>query len=130
MLLASSLVEEHESTLAEDVLRLGIQYAQGTRLGADMYSQLGTILLKDGRAGEAIGLLRRAASLGGDPALIWPSLGQAFIERKRYLAALAVVAEASEQGLDNAILQSVRGQAEGALGDSLVAWQNLVRPRG
>ena len=130
VLLATSLVAEHESTLAEDVLRLGIQYAQGTRLGADMYSQLGAILLRDGRAGEAIGLLRRAASLGGEPSKIWPPLGQALLERRRYLAALAAVYEGERQGVESRLLDTVRSQAEVALGTPLEAWKAVVRPTG
>ena len=64
------------------------------------YERLGSALLAEGRPGEAIGPLRRAAMLGSQS--VWPRLSEAFIERGRFLAALGAVEEARRAGVDDA----------------------------
>ena len=73
---------------AEEVFRIGIQYAQEGLAAADLFRRLGDALLKSGRAGEAVGPLRRATAFGAPASEIYPLLGKALLERKRCLKEL------------------------------------------
>jgi len=63
-LLAAACIVLGEIGKGEEVLRLGVQYAGDGPMAADIYFRLGSAMLSDGRAGESIGPLRRAANLG------------------------------------------------------------------
>jgi hypothetical protein len=101
---------------AEDVLRLGIQWGGEGRSGADLFRRLGDAYLANERAGEAIGLLRRAMALGGEPALVLPLLSRAFASRQRHLAAIVCAEDALSDGASEEVVESVRSEALGALG--------------
>ena len=60
-LLGTACVKLGETQQGEEVLRLGVQYAQDGAAAADIFRRLGEALLDDGRPGEAIG----AAPPGG-----------------------------------------------------------------
>jgi hypothetical protein len=79
--------------------------------------------LKSGRAGEAVGPLRRATAFGAPAHDIAPLLGKALLERKRYVAAYACFREAIESGVAERDLQDELRQVEAALGPSLTAWK-------
>jgi len=125
-LLGSAYVELGEFDRAEEILRLAVQYAGEGQDSADVYLRLGVALLADSRPGEAIGLLRRAAALGGEPAAVWPALGRAFLARQRYLAALAATVAAAEAGVPVESLWSIRREAAEHLGASYRAWAHFV----
>src|SRR5687768_1907345 len=95
-LLGSSCIVLGETNKGEEVLRLAVQYAGDGPAAPDIYTRLGEAMIEDGRPGEAISPLRRAANLGADGRVIWPALAKAFLARGRYLAALAAVLEARE----------------------------------
>ncbi len=122
-LLGSACVALGEVEQAEEVFRIGIQYAQEGIAAADLFRRLGEALLLHDRAGEAIGVLRRAAAYGGSPAHVMPLLAQAFLERQRYVAALGCLREALDAGVpERDIADSLRA-VEIALGPALTAWQ-------
>ena len=64
--------------------------------------------------------IRRASS----PVLLL--LARAFSERKRWLAVLSCVRQAAEAGVANDLLAPLDEQADGALGDPLKRWRELV----
>lgn len=97
-LLGTACAEFGDYDKAEEILRLGVQYAAESRGAGDVYLRLGLVLLAHGRPGEAIGPLRRAAAMDGDPEQVWAALGEAFLERGRVLAALASAAAAAKAG--------------------------------
>ena len=66
-LLGSACVHLGEIEQAEEVFRIGIQYAQEGVAAAELFRRLGEALLQSDRAGEAIGPLRRALAFGGLP---------------------------------------------------------------
>ena len=101
-LLGSACVALGEIEQAEEVLRIGIQYAQEGVAAADLFRRLGEALLLNGRPGEAVGPLRRALAFGGAPALIMPSLARAFLQRKRFVAAFACLRQAVDAGCPSA----------------------------
>jgi tetratricopeptide (TPR) repeat protein len=123
-LLGSSCSALGESSQAEEILRLAVQYAGDMPVAAQIYERLGSALLAENRAGEAIGPLRRAAMLGATS--VWPRLSEAFLERGRFLAALGAVEEARRSGIEDASMDVVQRRVEEQLGPLLVPWQVLV----
>ena len=118
-LLGSAYVELGRCDWAQEVLRLGIQWAQDQlEVSSDLFLRLGKAHLSDGRHGEAIGLLRRSMGLGGPRIVILPLLARCFIERERHVAALLCAEEALALGAEPAELADVRAAALAVLGDT------------
>ncbi len=122
-LLGSACVHLGEVEQAEEVFRIGIQYAQEGIAAADLFRRLGEALLQSGRAGEAVAPLRRASAFGAPATEIFPLLGRALLERKRYVAAYACFRDAIEAGVAERDLQNEIRQIETALGPALTAWK-------
>ena len=125
-LLGSACVQLGEIEQAEEVFRIGIQYAQEGMAAADLFRRLGDALLKSGRPGEAIGPLRRALAFGGAPGEVMPALARAFLERKRFVAAYACLRDAIDAGVAERDLADDLRKVEGALGVALTAWKARV----
>ncbi len=125
-LLGSACVALGEIEQAEEVLRIGIQYAQEGIGAADLFRRLGEALLLNGRPGEAVGPLRRALAFGGSPALVMPPLARAFLQRSRYVAAYACVRAAVEAGMAEREMADELRQIESALGLALTAWKGRL----
>lgn len=125
-ILGSSCSALGEASQAEEILRLAVQYAGDTAVAAQIYERLGSALLAEDRAGEAIGPLRRAATLGANS--VWPRLSEAFLARGRLLAALGALEEAHRSGADadDAALGAMRRRVEEQLGPVLGPWRVLV----
>ncbi len=129
-LLGTACIELDDSEKGEEVLRLAVQYATDGALAGDVYRRLGHALLFDGRPGEAIGPLRRAATLGADPVDVWPALTRAFLARERHLAAWASLIEGREAGVPEELLADLERLVRENLGDALDSWSGFVRPAG
>jgi hypothetical protein len=125
-LLGSACIHLGEHGKGEEVLRLGIQYAGDGVAAPELFLRLGEAMLKDGRPGEAIAPLRRAANLGTVPARVWSLLAEAFLSRGRNLAALGAVMEARAAGTPASELEDVVGRLRETLGAPLDAWQRAV----
>ena len=122
-LLGSACVHLGDIEQAEEVFRIGIQYAQEGMAAAELFRRLGEALLLNDRPGEAIGPLRRAVAFGGPPAEVMPPLARAFLQRKRYVAAYACVRDALSAGVGERELADEMRQIDQALGPSLTAWK-------
>src|SRR5580704_10868492 len=122
-LLGTACVHLSEIEQAEEVFRIGIQYAQEGLAAADLFRRLGEALLQNDRPGEAIGSLRRAVAFGGPVAQVMPPLARAFIKRKRYVAAYACVREAVEAGVTERELAGELREIESILGHALTSWK-------
>ena len=125
-LLGTACVEIGEPQQGEEVLRLGIQYAQDGPVASDLFRRLGQALLTTERFGEAIGPLRRSISLGASPKVVWPLLAKAFVKRERYLAALTCVREARSAGVEEPELVPELARIDEKLGSSLTKWRALL----
>jgi hypothetical protein len=125
-LLGSACVALGEIEQAEEVLRIGIQYAQEGVAAADLFRRLGEALLLNDRPGEAVGPLRRALAFGGSPVAILPPLARAFLQRKRFVAAFACLRDAVEAGVPDRDIADELRQVEGALGTALTAWKGRL----
>jgi hypothetical protein len=129
-LLGTACVELDDLPRGEEILRLGIQYAHDGAAAGDVFRRLGAALLASGRAGEAIGPLRRAQRLGASPAVVWPLLARAFVERQRWLAALGCIREARRAGVADAELSGEIREVEDKLGTPLTVFRGLVASTG
>lgn len=122
-LLGSACVHLGEIEQAEEVFRIGIQYAQEGMAAAELFRRLGEALLLNERPGEAIGPLRRALAFGGLPQEVLPPLARAFIKRGRYVAAFACLKDALASGaVEKDLAEDIR-EVEGKLGPALTAWK-------
>jgi hypothetical protein len=122
-LLGSACVYLGEVEQAEEVFRIGIQYAQEGVAAADLFRRLGEALLQNERPGEAIGPLRRAIAFGGAPAEVMPPLARAFAKRKKWVAAYACLRDALDAGVAERDIAEDLRQVEGALGVGLTGWK-------
>jgi tetratricopeptide (TPR) repeat protein len=125
-LLGSACIHIGEHGKGEEVLRLGIQYAGDGVAAPELFLRLGEAMLKDGRPGEAIAPLRRAANLGTVPPSVWALLAEAFLSRGRNLAALGAVLEARAAGTPAAELGASIERVKEALGKPFEEWQRAV----
>jgi hypothetical protein len=122
-LLGSACVHLGEIEQAEEVFRIGIQYAQEGLAAAELFRRLGEALLVNERPGEAIGPLRRALAFGGLPQEVLPPLARAFIKRGRYVAAFACLKDALAAGAPEKDLSEDIREVETKLGPPLTAWK-------
>jgi hypothetical protein len=125
-LLGSACISLGETGKGEEVLRLAVQYAGEGPAASDIFVRLGTAMMEDGRSGEAISPLRRAANLGADGALVWPLLARAFADRGRYLAAFGAVLEARAAGVTDQAMTPLLQRIEQRLGGRLDSWRKLM----
>jgi tetratricopeptide (TPR) repeat protein len=129
-LLGSSCIKLGDVDKGEEILRLAIQYAGDGPEAADTYRRLGESAFYDGRPGESIAALRRAANLGAPAASVWPLLSAAFSARGRHLAALSAALEGIEGGVAVERFEQPLRSLAVALGEPVQAWAGLVQPQG
>jgi hypothetical protein len=122
-LLGSACVALGELDQAEEVFRIGIQYAQEGMAAADLFRRLGEALLQSDRPGEAIAPLRRALAFGGPADGIMPLLARAFLRRKKAVAAYGCLREALVAGVAERDIADDLRATEAALGLPLTAWK-------
>ncbi len=127
-LLGSALTVQGEPAQGEEVLRLAIQYVPQGVVAGDAYFRLGAALVDQGRYGEAIALLRRARKLGTSGKRVLPLLVRSFMERERWLAALAAILDARRIGSDDPELDASEAAVAEHLGPALERWRELVAP--
>jgi tetratricopeptide (TPR) repeat protein len=125
-LLGSACVHLGEIEQAEEVFRIGIQYAQEGMAAAELFRRLGEALLVNERPGEAIGPLRRALAFGGLPQDVLPPLARALCQRGRYVAAFACLKDALAAGAPEKELADDIREVEAKLGPALTAWKAMM----
>jgi len=125
-LLGSACVHLGEIEQAEEVFRIGIQYAQEGMAAAELFRRLGEALLINDRPGEAIGPLRRALAFGGLPQEVLPPLARALWKRGRYVAAFACLKDALAAGAPEKDLAEDIREVETKLGPALTAWKAMM----
>lgn len=97
---------------AMEVFRLAIQWGQDQMaVSATLFRRMGDAHVAGGRFGEAIGLFRRALSLGESKAEILPGLARCYLERERYIAAMLCLEEAVAAGVPGSRLADDRKRA-------------------
>jgi tetratricopeptide (TPR) repeat protein len=121
-LLGAAYSQREEFPSAEEVLRLGVQWVQDGEVAGELFAQLGEIAVRQGQHGQAIGLLRRALSLGGPKGRVLPLLAECFLDRGRAVAALVCLDRALEAGVDEAELAEARERALSQVGSAYDAY--------
>lgn len=96
-LLGQACILLGEAEKGHEILRLGIQYAGDTSMAAEIFLLLGRSMFESGRFGEALGVLKRAASLGADGRIVWPLIARAFAERGYWAPAWAASIRAKRE---------------------------------
>ncbi len=101
-MLGTAYVQLGNFDWAEEVLRLAIQWGQevgGENVG-DLFRRLGHAHVLRARHGQAIGLLRRALSLGAPRGDVLPLLARSFVATEHFLPAMLCAEEAEALGSD------------------------------
>lgn len=117
-LLGTACVESGRDEWGDEVMRLGIQWGQevGGPALAGLFARLGAAHFSRGRPGQAIGILRRALSLGADEREVLPTLARCYNERQRHLAAVVCAEQALALGVESDALDDVVAESVAALG--------------
>jgi hypothetical protein len=124
--LGAAYLRREEYPSAEEVLRLGVQWVQDGVVAGQLFGQLGEVATRQGQHGQAIGLLRRALSLGAARADVLPALAECFLARGRAVAALVVSDEALLRGVPESRLSDIRREALGKVGGAYESFRRRV----
>jgi Tfp pilus assembly protein PilF len=124
--LGAAYLRREEYPSAEEVLRLGVQWVQDGAVAGQLFGQLGEVATRQGQHGQAIGLLRRALSLGAARADVLPVLAECFLARGRAVAALVVSDEALLRGVPEARLSDIRREALDKVGGAYESFRRRV----
>jgi tetratricopeptide (TPR) repeat protein len=122
-LLGTAYANMGELDAANEVLRLGIQWAGESGKAAGLYLALGRASVAGEKHGEAIGLLRRAIRLGAEERDALPLLAQSLSARDQSLAAMVCNERARELGADAAALEAVGAELQARLGEAWPRFQ-------
>ena len=112
---------------ANEVLRLGVQWAGESSKASDLFFALARASVASGKHGEAIGLLRRAIRLGVDERVAMPLLAESLVARDQALAAAVCVDRARELDVDVSELGALQEALAARLGDAwtrFAAWMS------
>ena len=124
-LLGTAYVELGSHDWAEEVLRLAIQWGQevGGQLVGDLFRRLGHAHVLRARHAQALGLLRRALSLGASRKDVLPLLAASFSATGHHLPAAICAHEAITLGVD---VDEILAKSSNALGDPWAKFESEV----
>lgn len=123
--LGNALIETDDLAGADEVLRLGVQWAQHIGGGGRLFALLGRVALLHQQYGQAIGFFRRAISLGENESSVVADLAHCYHARKRWVATVACVDRALKEERDDADLQRLQTMREDAVGQLGSAWTDF-----
>lgn len=116
-LLGTAFAKLGDLESANEVLRLGVQWAGESSKAAGLYLTLGRASAAAGKHGEAIGLLRRAIRLGGKQAEAMPLLARSLSAREQNLAAVVCARRAERLGAEDPETAELGAALEARLGE-------------
>ncbi len=122
-LLGTAYANMGELDAANEVLRLGVQWAGESGKAGDLFLALGRASIASEKHGEAIGLLRRAIRLGAEERAALPLLARSLSARGQSLAAMVCTERARDLGANATELEAVRAELETRLGDAWPRFQ-------
>lgn len=128
-LLGSAYAGLGDFEAANEVLRLGIQWAGDSEKAAGMYLALGRASVKSGKHGEAIGLLRRAMRLGAGELEVLSLLATSLAARDQNIAAMVCVNRAAEAGAPEEAVAETRALLTQRLGNSWTTLESHLSQR-
>ena len=123
-LLGSAYDHAGEPERAAECFRLGVQWAQNqsTTALAGLFVRYGGSLVARGTTGQAIGMLRRALTLGAKDRDVLPLLSVCYAASRSWLAALVCAENAQALGASSERLEAIIADASEALGEP---WQKF-----
>lgn len=121
-LLGTAYAKIGDLDAANEVLRLGVQWAGESPKAAELFLALGQASAEAGKHGEAIGLLRRAIRLGIPEPEALPLLAASLSARDQHLAAMVCLVNAARSGADGPGLRALEADLTGRLGP---AWRRF-----
>lgn len=121
-LLGTAYANIGELDAANEVLRLGVQWAGETSKAADLFYALGRASVQGGKHGEAIGLLRRAIRLGVEEKTVLPLLARSLLARDQGLAAMVCIERARELDALEGDGVALKAELEERFGESWAAF--------
>jgi len=127
-LLGDAFAERDRQSWAEELYRLGLQFAREGEAAGRLFQALGRLLAASGRHAEAIGLFRRALALGLPAVEILPALGRAFLRAGKVVPALVLIDHHRAETGETAALAEERAEAVRRLAAAGVSWDGLVSP--
>jgi tetratricopeptide (TPR) repeat protein len=122
-LLGTAYANMGELEAANEVLRLGVQWAGESGKAGNLFLTLGRASVASENHGEAIGLLRRAIRLGIEERDALPLLARSLAARDQNLAAMVCADRARDLGADAAKLEAVCAELETRLGEAWPLFQ-------
>lgn len=122
-LLGTAYSKIGELEAANDVLRLGVQWAGESGKAGALFLALGRASVAGEKHGESIGLLRRAIRLGADESEALPLLARSLAARDQTLAAMVCAERATELGADVEQSAGLRAELATRLGDAWPRFQ-------
>ena len=117
-LLGTAYASLGEFDAANEVLRLGIQWAGESGKAGGLFLALGRASVASEKHGEAIGLLRRAIRLGVEESAALPLLARSLSAREQRLAAMVCNERARDLGANPGELEAVTAELQARLGDA------------
>jgi hypothetical protein len=117
-LLGTAYANMGELDAANEVLRLGIQWAGESGRAGALFLALGRASVASAKHGEAIGLLRRAIRLGAEERDALPLLARSLSAREQSLAAMVCNERARDLGANAADLEALGAELRTRLGDA------------
>jgi len=126
-LLGTAYANMGELDAANEVLRLGIQWAGESGKAGGLFLALGRASVASDKHGEAIGLLRRAIRLGAEERDALPLLAQSLNARDQILAAMVCTERARELGAKADDVDAVGTELETRLGKAWPRFQAWMR---
>ena len=125
-LLGSAYANMGELDAANEVLRLGVQWAGESSKAGDLFFTLGRASVASEKHGEAIGLLRRAIRLGVEEDKAMPLLGRSLAARDQRLAAMVCLERARTLGSDEAGSAELKTALQERFGDTWARFQRWM----
>lgn len=113
------------SAWAEELYRLGLQFAGEGPQGAKLYQALGESMLQEKRFGESVGPFRRALALGAPMEVVGPGLGNALSRCGRLIAAVAVLEHSLKEGAAKVDVLPILKRVYSSLADSAARLREL-----
>lgn len=126
-LLGTAYANIGELEAANEVLRLGVQWAGESGKAGPLFLALGRASVAGEKHGESIGLLRRAIRLGAEEREALPLLARSLAARDQVLAAMVCFERARELGADASELDATRQELARGLGDAWPRFQAWVK---
>lgn len=111
---------------ADEVLRLGVQWAGETSKAGDLFLTLGRAAVTSDKHGEAVGLLRRAIRLGAEERRAMPLLATSLAAREQVLAAMVCLRRARSLGAEDEGSRDLEASLQARLDGAWVRFQDWM----